>query len=61
MSLLGRSHFSTKERRSQEGALFLDDSIHSHNKSVWKHRVERGGVLSAAINLLPPVQGSNEA
>lgn len=58
MSALGRSHFSAKELRSQEGALFLDHSIHSHNKSVWKHRVERASrsgalVLSAAIHLLP--------
>lgn len=58
MSLLGRSDFSTKELQSQEGALFLDGSIHSHNKSVWKHRVERASrsgalVLSAAIQVLP--------
>lgn len=58
MSLLGRSDLSTKELQSQEGALFLDGSIHSHNKSVWKHRVVRASrsgalVLSAAIQFLP--------
>lgn len=58
MLRLGRSDFSTKELQSQEGALFLDVSIHRHNKSVWKHRVERASrsgvlVMSAAIQFHP--------